>query len=67
MAAFPVNYQNIHYNLSTYALRNTAHAIVYGQGKTKVPYQDSKVTFLLREHLGGFGKATFLFHLSPAL
>jgi hypothetical protein len=67
MAAFPVEKSPyMHYNLSTYGLKNTANALIYGQGRAKVPYNDSKITMFLREHLGGFGKATVLFHLSPA-
>jgi hypothetical protein len=55
-----------HYNLSANALRNVAHALVFGSSNTQVPYNDSKVTLLLREFLGGFGRTSILFHLSPA-
>jgi len=49
MAAFPTDVTpTCHYNLSTYALRNIANSLVYGQGKIKIPYHDSKVTMLLR-------------------
>lgn len=40
-------------------------ALAYGDKETKVPYNDSKVTLILREFLGGLGRSTVLFHLYP--
>ena len=55
------------YNLSLNALKNVSLALVYGKNNAAVPYKDSKVTILLRQHLGGYGKTSVLFHLVPTV
>ena len=30
-----------------------------------IPYKDSKVTFLLRQNLGGLGRTSAIFHIIP--
>lgn len=61
----PLSPLSRHYDLSANALKNIVHSIVFGSASSKVPYQDSKVTMLLREYLGGFGRTSVLTHLSP--
>ena len=38
----------VSYNVSNYALKNVANALIFGNPHTQVPYHDSKVTLLLR-------------------
>jgi hypothetical protein len=52
------------YDLSANAIKNVANALVFGRNTT-IPYGDSKVTMLLREYLGGYGRTKILFHLYP--
>src|SRR3990167_2317301 len=51
-------------NQSLSALGNCIHALTKSK-KTHVPYRDSKLTFILRESLGGNCKTTLLIACSP--
>ena len=47
-------------------MKNVVTSLVYGSGcSTSIPYNDSKVTQLLRHTLGGDCKTTILFHIHP--
>ena len=46
------------------ALGNVINAL--SEGKKHIPYRDSKLTFLLRESLGGNARTTMIAAISPA-
>eukprot|EP00698_Gefionella_okellyi_P022699 TRINITY_DN7554_c0_g1_i1.p1 TRINITY_DN7554_c0_g1~~TRINITY_DN7554_c0_g1_i1.p1 ORF type:complete len:1164 (-),score=249.02 TRINITY_DN7554_c0_g1_i1:63-3554(-) len=51
-------------NSSLSALGNCIHALTE-RGRAHIPYRDSKLTFILRESLGGNAKTTLLVACSP--
>lgn len=51
-------------NKSLSALGNVINAL--SQGKKHIPYRDSKLTFLLKESLGGNARTTMIAAISPA-
>lgn len=53
------------YDISASSFRNVVNTLIHGNNKSIVPYNDSKVTQILRNALGGSSKARMLFHISP--
>lgn len=58
----PINRQ---YDISAFSFRNVVNSLTYGNATSLVPFNDSKVTQILRNALGGNAKTKILFHLSP--
>ena len=56
-------------NKSLSALGNVINCLVdVSDGKARfVPYRDSKLTFILRDSLGGNSKTVIIANISPAL
>ena len=56
-------------NKSLSALGNVINSLVdLAEGKTRfVPYRDSKLTFILRDSLGGNSKTAIIANISPSV
>lgn len=55
------------YDLSVSSFKNVVNSLIYGSSESVIPYNDSKVTQILRNALGGNSKAKFLFHICPSV
>ncbi len=55
------------YDLSVNSFKNVVNSLIYGSSDSIIPYNDSKVTQILRNALGGNSKAKFLFHITPSV
>ena len=53
------------YSLSDQSVKNVINSLVYGECGSTVPYDDSKLTKILRHCLGGDCKTTIIFHVHP--
>lgn len=53
------------YDLSVNSFKNIVQGIVYGNKDSIIPYNDSKITKLLRQSIGGNSKTKILFHINP--
>ena len=49
------------------SFKNVIQALAYGSKESTIPYNDSKVTKLLRQSIGGTSKTKLLFHITPIL
>jgi len=55
------------YDLSVNSFKNIIQGLVYGNKDSVIPYNDSKITKLLRDSVGGNSKTKILFHIYPIL
>ena len=51
------------YDLSVNSFKNVVNGLIYGSNDTVIPYNDSKVTQILRNALSGNSKTKILFHI----
>jgi hypothetical protein len=60
-----INQKAKQYDLSAMCFKNVVNSLNYGNQDSLVPYNDSKITKILRNGLGGNAKAKIIFHIYP--